>query len=129
MMVNISGFLVLLAVTLLAISLLVYRMRSVAPKGEALLIAECISQSSWHGPLREAQLETWQQTDIMHQSDYYFILTFTLEIARQKQQKSAAFIIRSADIGLLKRGSRVLVKYQGLHAKRIAVVEVRFNEK
>lgn len=128
-MVNISGFLVLLAATLLVISLFVYRMRTVAPKGEALLIAECIAQSNWHGPLREAQLESWQQTGAMHQSDYYFILTFTLEIARQRQQKSAAFIIRSADIGLLKRGITVLVKYQGLHAKRIAVVEVLFNEK
>ncbi|UXY12992.1 hypothetical protein N7922_10980 [Kosakonia sp. ML.JS2a] len=128
-MVNISGFLVLLAATLLVISLFVYRMRTVAPKGEALLIAECMAQSNWHGPLREAQLESWQQTGTMHQSDYYFILTFILEIARQRQQKSAAFIIRSADIGLLKRGITVLVKYQGLHAKRIAVVEVLFNEK
>ncbi|MGG7446635.1 hypothetical protein ACQ3G7_11235 [Kosakonia oryzendophytica] len=128
-MVNISGLLVLLAATLLVISLFVYRMRTVAPKGEALLIAECMAQSNWHGPLREAQLESWLQTGAMHQSDYYFILTFTLEIARLKQQKSAAFIIRSADIGLLKRGITVLVKYQGLHAKRIAVVEVLFNEK
>ncbi|AUP76575.1 hypothetical protein CWS02_11705 [Enterobacter sp. EA-1] len=128
-MVNISGFLVLLAATLLVISLLCTACVPLRQRGEALLIAECMAQSNWHGPLREAQLESWQQTGAMHQSDYYFILTFTLEIAGQKQQKSAAFIIRSADIGLLKRGITVLVKYQGLHAKRIAVVEVLFNEK
>lgn len=97
------------------------------PTGDAKLIQYRATLRDWYGPEKEDVLEIWAPLKSTPKCEY-FLFHFIIVIDRKTQKKKAAALINASDIERLKSGLKLLIKYQGLLTKKIAVADIVFDE-
>lgn len=97
------------------------------PKNDYRLIKFCATQNSWAGNLQEAELLSWKQTKSTHKYDYY-IFSISLDINGSHKKVEAAAVVKVSEVPRLKKGLKVIVKYQGVNPNKIAVVDTVYND-
>lgn len=97
------------------------------PTDDAKLIQYRATLRDWYGSEKEGVLETWAPLKSTPKGEY-FLFHFIIVIDRKTQKKKAAALINASDIERLKSGLKLLIKYQGLLTKKIAVADIVFDE-
>ena len=84
-----------------------------------------LSKDKWQGEVTTATLREWKQTSTTHNFDYFFIVTFDANLEGGVKQYKAAATLKVSEISQLKKGMPIVIKYQGVPPKKIAVLSMQ----
>lgn len=97
-------------------------------KGQKADITEIkywLSRDSWQGEVTTGTLREWKQTTTTHNFDPFFIVTFDANLEGGVKQYKAAAVLKVSEIPQLKKGNPVVIKYQGIPPKKMAVLSMQ----
>ncbi|KAA9002630.1 hypothetical protein FJU30_03635 [Affinibrenneria salicis] len=116
---------IVIAITLSMLALALHGL-----KGSKKVIGETkdwLSRERWKGELRETKLKSWEQTNATYGMDHFYSFNFDLEVNGDLKEYCAAALIRANDICRLKKGLTIIVKYDEMPPKKIAVTDVLYD--
>lgn len=93
-------------------------------KEENTLIRDWNSRAKWQGSIAEASVVNWKQLNVMCNFDYFYLFTIEFSIDGQKKLSQAVGVIPVSQTKLIKKGAKVIIKYQLPLQKKITVESV-----
>ena len=94
-------------------------------KTDVMEIKYWLSRDKWQGEVTTATLREWKQTSTMHNFNHFFIVTFDANLEGGVKQYKAAAALKVSEIPQLKKGMPIVIKYQGVPPKKIAVLTMQ----
>ncbi|WP_242430070.1 hypothetical protein [Kluyvera intermedia] len=94
-------------------------------KTDVMEIKYWLSRDKWQGEVTTATLREWKQTSTMHNFNHFFIVTFDANLEGRVKQYKAAAALKVSEIPHLKKGMPIMIKYQGVPPKKIAVLSMQ----
>ncbi|AYH05902.1 hypothetical protein F6Q07_21495 [Pectobacterium parmentieri] len=123
----ISEYIAVLLVTFALITIFASFKGLKGQKEDSIQIQQWLTRESWKGEVAQGKLKTWKQITTTNNYNHYYILTFESSFNGMPENYSAAIVLNVTEVVKLKKDFPLVVKYQGVPPKKIAVLSVEFD--
>ncbi|WIM55700.1 hypothetical protein P7T05_03820 [Pantoea anthophila] len=95
-------------------------------KNELIEIKNWKTRDEWQGNVITIEPKSWSQTDTRYGNDFFYNFNVPLTVAGKEKVYSGKGLVRPNDIHKLKRGIRVIVKYNESNPPKVAIIDILY---